>query len=112
MNVDVVLLPRNLVPEQVAGRMVVVFDVLRATTSIAAALAAGVREIRVFDSLEGARAAASDVGEERLLCGEHKCLPPQGFDLGNSPGAFGTQHRGRVMLLSTTNGTRAIVAAR
>ncbi len=56
MNIDVVLLPRDLHRAHLDGRVVVVFDVLRATTSMAAALAAGVKEIRVFDDLDAARA--------------------------------------------------------
>lgn len=112
-NVEVVLLPRDLRPGHLTGRCVVVFDVLRATTSIAAALAAGVREIRVYDRLDAAARAAEAFGPGRLLAGEEKCLPPPGFDLGNSPAAFVPgQHTGRVMFMSTTNGTRAIAAAR
>ena len=113
MNLDVVLLPKQLEPHHLDGRTVVVFDVLRATTTVAAALAAGVGEIRVFGSLaEAARAAAAHEGA-RILCGEENCLPPAGFDLGNSPGAFRREmHAGRTAYMSTTNGTRAIVAAR
>jgi 2-phosphosulfolactate phosphatase len=112
VNLDVVLLPRLLEPHHLARRTVVVFDVLRATTTMAAALAAGVSEIRVFASLhEASRAAAAD--SSRILCGEEQCLPPAGFDLGNSPGAFRRElHGGRTAYMSTTNGTRAIVAAR
>ena len=114
MVIDVALLPKDLRRAELAGRLVVVFDVLRATTSMAAALAAGVREIRIFGDLDAARAAARAVGASQpLLCGERDCLPPEGFDLGNSPGAFSAAlHAGRVMYMSTTNGTRAIVAAR
>jgi 2-phosphosulfolactate phosphatase len=113
--VDVVLLPRDLEPEHRRDRTVVVFDVLRATTSVAAALAAGVKEIRVFADVAGARAAAGRFGGgtgAALLCGEENCLPPNGFDLGNSPRQFEqVRHGGRVAFLSTTNGTRAILAA-
>ena len=112
---EVVLLPRDLKREHLDGRVVVVFDVLRATTSMAAALAAGVKEIRIFDDLASASRAAAAHGDAstRLLCGEENCLPPAGFDLGNSPGAFSrTLHAGRTAYMSTTNGTRAIVAAR
>jgi 2-phosphosulfolactate phosphatase len=110
--VDLVALPGDLRNENLDGRIVVVFDVLRATTTIAAALAAGVSEIRVFGDIELARAAAEAHVGARLLCGEVRCLPPPGFDLGNSPGAFeAARHRGRVVFMSTTNGTRAIIAA-
>jgi 2-phosphosulfolactate phosphatase len=113
MTVDVVLLPKDLQRAHLQDRLVVVFDVLRATTTMAAALAAGVREIRVFGDLEAARAAAGGDVRARLLCGEQNCLPPPGFDLGNSPGAFSRElHARRTVYMCTTNGTRAIVAAR
>jgi 2-phosphosulfolactate phosphatase len=93
--------------------VVVVFDVLRATTTIAAALAAGIREIHVFASVEAARSAARTAHSETILCGEEKCLPPAGFHLGNSPRGFKSgAHANRVVFMSTTNGTRAILAAR
>ena len=112
MNADVVLLPSYLAAQQLEGRSCVVFDVLRATTTIAAALAAGVREIRLFASLDDARAAANAFGGARLLCGEERCLPPPGFDLGNSPGQFSAAHRDTTLFMCTTNGTRALLAAR
>ena len=113
VDLDVVLLPTHLEPRHLDGRTVVVFDVLRATTTMAAALAAGVAEIRVFGSLDEAFRAASRHRGARILCGEANCLPPPGFDLGNSPGAFRPQlHSGQTAYMSTTNGTRAIVAAR
>jgi 2-phosphosulfolactate phosphatase len=113
VNLDVVLLPKHLEPRHLADRTVVIFDVLRATTTIAAALAAGVEEIRVFGSTAAAAAAAAGHAGERVLCGEENCLPPAGFDLGNSPGDFRRErHGGRVVYMSTTNGTRAILAAR
>lgn len=112
MRVDVVLLPQDLRPTDLAGRAVVVFDVLRATTTMTAALAAGVREVRIFSDIESARAAAAAEGD-CLLAGERNCLRPDGFDLGNSPGQFVQNlHAGRRVFMATTNGTRAIVAAR
>lgn len=113
MHIDTILLPRDLKPGDLDERCVVAFDVLRATTTMTAALEAGVEELRIFDSLDAARAAAGRFEGSRLLCGEHRCLPPPGFDLGNSPAQFvPAEHRGRTAFMSTTNGTRAIVAAR
>jgi 2-phosphosulfolactate phosphatase len=111
MKADVVLLPRDLNAAALEGRVVVVFDVLRATTSIIAALAAGVAEVRVLENLEAARAAAAQFAGPRLLCGEQRCLRPEGFDLGNSPGEFTPAHAGKTLFMSTTNGTRALLAA-
>jgi 2-phosphosulfolactate phosphatase len=111
MNVNVVLLP-SMLPDLRRGEFtVVVFDVLRATTTMAAALAASVAEIRIYGSTGEARKAGVRRGEF-LLCGEEKCHAPEGFHLGNSPAAFqATAHRGRTVCMSTTNGTRAILAA-
>jgi 2-phosphosulfolactate phosphatase len=113
MKLDVVLLPRDLTGEQCHGHAVVVFDVLRATTTMAAALAAGAREIRVFGEIDEARDAADAFEGPHLLTGERDCLPPPGYDLGNSPDDFNPDRvGGRVLFMATTNGTRAIIAAR
>jgi 2-phosphosulfolactate phosphatase len=118
MRSEVILLPADLRPEHLDACSVVVFDVLRATTSMTAALAAGAREIRIFGDTSAALAgrdsyAKNTSGSLSLLCGEESALAPPGFDLGNSPPAF-TQSvcAGRALFISTTNGTRAVLAAR
>ena len=113
LSIDVVYLPKDLTPEHLAEKTVVVFDVLRATTSITAALAAGVSEIRVFGDVTSAAQAARAFPGPGLLCGEVGALRPPDFDLGNSPAQFKRDlHTGRTVFLSTTNGTKAIIAAR
>lgn len=112
LPVDVVFLPAALNESQVVDHTVVVFDVLRATTTMAAALAAGVPEIRIFPDKTAAMNAVQSFDHPKLLCGEENCLPPPGFDLGNSPGAFGQAHAGQTLFMSTTNGCKAILAAR
>src|SRR3954453_15618546 len=98
MPVDVLLTPRDMEPEGLPDRAVVVFDVLRATTTMTAALAAGVAEIHVFGDVASVRQAAKTAGRP-LLCGEERCLAPAGFDLGNSPGGFDSAHRGRIVFM-------------
>jgi 2-phosphosulfolactate phosphatase len=87
--------------------LIVVIDVLRATTTIVQALAAGYERVLAVDSLEGARALAAP---GRVLAGERHCLRPPGFDLGNSPADL-EPPRGAELVLATTNGTPAIVHA-
>lgn len=85
----------------------VVIDVLRATTTIAVALASGYERVLVAGSLEQAqelRAAG------RVLAGELRCERPEGFDLGNSP-QEARSPRGAELVLATTNGAPAIHAA-
>jgi 2-phosphosulfolactate phosphatase len=112
MKLEVVATPALLKPRHLAGRTVVVLDVLRATTTMTAALANGAKEIFVFDSVEAAAEAAAKCGSEKILHGERKAQPPPGFDLGNSPGDF-TKARccDRTCFMTTTNGTVAILAA-
>jgi 2-phosphosulfolactate phosphatase len=99
--IDVAMLPKDLTPDQIHNKTVVVFDVLRATTTMTAALAAGVREIRIFADIHSAAQAARQFAGPRILAGEVDCLPPIGFDLGNSPGAFTPDlHAGRTAFLS------------
>jgi 2-phosphosulfolactate phosphatase len=113
MRLDVLLTPGELVPSEIAGRTVVVLDVLRASTTIVEALAAGARTLFPVATIEEAIGLAKTLGrDEVLLAGERKALPIEGFDLGNSPREF-TPERvgGKIVVMSTTNGTLAITAA-
>ncbi len=89
----------------------VVTDILRASSVIVAAMAAGVKCVRPFLEIEEAiEAAGHDAAP--LLCGERTGIKVPGFDLGNSPGDFSPERcRGRTAFMTTTNGTRAILAA-
>ena len=112
MNADVALLPGWIEPNALAGRTAVVFDVIRATSSITTALAHGASGVRCFASLDEARSARASMTGPALLAGEANCHRPDGFDLGNSPAAFSYDRcNGRVICLSTTNGTRALLAS-
>jgi 2-phosphosulfolactate phosphatase len=112
MLIDVVQLPSELSHDHVHGRTVVVLDVLRATTTMTAALAAGVKEILVQPDLDTVRKTATAFGGLALTCGEKDCVMPPDFMLGNSPGGFVPTHAGRTVFMATTNGTKAIIAAR
>ena len=112
MNVSLVLLPSDADPETMRESQVVVFDVLRATSTMTTAIAAGAEQIRFFADPDAALAARREY-PHALLCGEKGCLKIPGFDLGNSPLEFRPEVvRGQVILMATTNGTKAIHAAR
>jgi 2-phosphosulfolactate phosphatase len=101
-------------PERARASVVVVIDVLRATTVATTALAAGAKSITTCGEIEEAfamkAAAASD--NVPVLCGERGCQPIVGFDHGNSPGEYSPAGVGdRELVLTTTNGTAAIQAA-
>jgi len=85
----------------------VVIDVLRATSTITLALASGYERVLVAGSIEQARALRAD---DRVLAGEVRCARAPGFDLGNSPEET-LEPRGSELVLATTNGAPAIIAA-
>jgi 2-phosphosulfolactate phosphatase len=87
----------------------VVVDVLRATSTIAQALDAGYRRVLCCAEIEEARELRARL-DDAVLAGERRAATIPGFDLGNSPREF-VEPRAKTLVLSTTNGTRAIVAA-
>jgi 2-phosphosulfolactate phosphatase len=87
-----------------------VIDVLRASTSIAVAMANGARAVIPLESPDEVvmRAKAFERSDV-LLAGERKMRSIPGFDLGNSPRQFTREAvEGKTVLLTTTNGTPAI----
>jgi 2-phosphosulfolactate phosphatase len=112
-DVQVHLLPGHAPPGQLAGGLAVVIDVLRATTTIVHALAAGAACVRPCAEVEEARDLAGGLRAGRvLLGGERHGQPLPGFDLGNSPGEYtGKVCKGNTIVLTTTNGTRALLRA-
>ena len=112
MRVDVALLPGALAPAELSTATVLVVDVLRASTTIVTALTNGcLGVVPLDDPDEARRRAAAHPGS--LIAGERRGEPLEGFDLGNSPLEF-TRERvgGRMLFLTTSNGTKARLAAR
>jgi 2-phosphosulfolactate phosphatase len=87
----------------------IVIDVIRATSTICQALASGYERVFCAAEIEEARALREQLGEG-LLGGERNAVRIPGFDLGNSPREY-LEPAGSTLILSTTNGTRAVVAA-
>jgi 2-phosphosulfolactate phosphatase len=112
VRIDVAVTPDRLDPAVVPASTVLVVDVLRASTSIVAALANGCEAIvPVGDPDEARRRAANVPGA--LVAGERRGEPLEGFDLGNSPLEFTAERvAGRTVVMTTSNGTRALLAAR
>ena len=104
MKVTVGLTPA----EQVAAPIGIVIDVLRATSVICQALVGGYESITCVGEVEDARALA---GPGVALAGERHNVRIEGFDYGNSPREFAEPHPTTKLVLTTTNGTRALLAA-
>lgn len=104
--------PATLHSAELQGRLVVVIDVLRASSTIVVALANGARTVIPFDSTdEVITRSKSFERSEVILAGERKMRTVPGFDLGNSPSEFTPEIvGGRTILFSTSNGTSALLA--
>lgn len=87
----------------------IVVDVLRASSTIVQALESGYERVLCCAEIDEARALREEIGDA-VLAGERRAGPIEGFELGNSPRDF-LEPRAETLVLTTTNGTRAIVTA-
>ena len=112
MRVDVTFTPAGLTQAEVQDRVVFVIDILRATTVMCAAISHGARAIIPVSSTEEALRLSQTIGStDVLLAGERNCARIPGFQLGNSPLEMTESAvRGKTIILTTTNGTNALLA--
>jgi 2-phosphosulfolactate phosphatase len=106
VRVDVAFTPAEAAPAHVA----VVIDVMRATSTIAQALASGYERVLCCGEIEEARALRAELGDAAVVGGERNALVIEGFDLGASPRDY-IEPRAPTAVMTTTNGTRTILAA-
>jgi 2-phosphosulfolactate phosphatase len=105
---DVAFLPTLLDPQSLTGRIAVVTDVLRATTTIANAIANGAKQVLPQPGIEAARKCQAE-NPSALLGGERNGKIVAGFHHGNSPIEYTTDViAGKTLVLATTNGTVAM----
>src|SRR5262245_35666305 len=111
MKLDIVFSPLGLTQNETAGRTVLVVDVLRATTTMCAALSNGAKAVIPVGSTEEALKLAQTIGSDVVLAGEQNCVRISGFALGNSPREMTSDAvKGKLVVMRTTNGTRAMLA--
>jgi 2-phosphosulfolactate phosphatase len=105
VRVDVAFTPA----EEVSAPVGIVVDVLRATSTIPQALASGFERVLCCREIEEARGLRDSLPDS-LVAGERDAVRVEGFDAGSSPREF-LVARARTLVLSTTNGTSAILEA-
>jgi 2-phosphosulfolactate phosphatase len=112
MRVHVALTPAEFGESPLSGRTALAVDVLRATTAAVAACAAGCRRVVPVPDQAAAESLAARDGDDVLLAGERGGEAIAGFHLGNSPVEFTADRvAGRTVILTTTNGTAAMLTA-
>ncbi|MCZ8520655.1 MULTISPECIES: 2-phosphosulfolactate phosphatase [Paenibacillus] len=106
MNIRVIPTIQEARVEELRRKTVIVIDVLRATSTMLAALSNGCSAVIPVETVEQAKELQ---GPGHLLGGERGCRRIPGFDLGNSPAEYTPSAiAGSVLIMTTTNGTRAI----
>ena len=110
MRVEVFFTPHQVDEMYLRDRIVVVIDVLRASTTIAMALRNGAKEIIPVATVESAMKIVGNLfGDVTLLGGERNGKMIEGFNLGNSPLEYIEERvRGKSIIFSTTNGSQAM----
>lgn len=115
MKIDVVISADYIKEEDLREKVVIVIDVLRATSVITTAIANGatkvIPKLTVEEAFEEKKRLIA-LGKEVLLGGERQALKIKGFDCTNSPLEYEKEVvAGKIVILSTTNGTRALTLA-
>jgi 2-phosphosulfolactate phosphatase len=101
---------RAIPADQLRGSVAVVIDVIRATSTIATALAQGADGVQPVAAVEDAFALKAQ-DPKAVLAGERGGQMVEGFDMGNSPEDFMRKRiNNRRVILTTTNGTQALAA--
>jgi 2-phosphosulfolactate phosphatase len=114
LKITVHLSPAAVDEMEMKDKNVIVVDVLRASTTIAAALKNGAKEIIPVSSVENAvKISGSLFGDVTLRAGERNAKMIEGFNLGNSPRECTKEVvQGKSIIFMTTNGSVAILRGR
>jgi 2-phosphosulfolactate phosphatase len=109
-NIEVCLTPDLVDLYGVNGKVVVVIDILRATSCMTTAIAHGVKSLIPVATLEECRALQK---QGFIAAAERDGKMAEGFDLGNSPFSYMDRALyGKTIAVTTTNGTQAIVKSK
>lgn len=112
MIVDVIISADYIREDIIRDKVVVVIDMLRATSVITTAIMNGCKEVIPFLTVEEAFEAREKLGKENcILGGERRAVKIDGFDLSNSPLEYTREKvEGKTIIITTTNGTRSLTS--
>lgn len=109
MKVDIIISAADIREEKLREKVVVVIDVLRATSVMVTALNNGCEYVIPVKEIEEAKEIVKNERNKYLLGGERNALKIEGFDFSNSPLDYTREHvHNKVLVMTTSNGTQAI----
>lgn len=110
MDIEICFSPQSYPLFHKPDSIVVVIDILRATSAITTAFYNGVSKMIPIATIEEAQSYKSN---GFMVAAERNGEVLEGFDLGNSPfGYMNTKVKGKTIAITTTNGTQAIEVAK
>ena len=113
-KLETLFIPEEIKNVELAGKLVVIIDVLRASSTIVTALANGCSGFIPIFSPDQAKKKAQEFKKERvLLGGEREGTKIEGFNLGNSPREYKKEAvKDKTIIFSTTNGVKTLEMAK
>ena len=113
-KLETLFIPEEIKNVELAGKLVVIIDVLRASSTIVTALANGCSGFIPIFSPDQAKKKAQEFKKERvLLGGEREGTKIEGFNLGNSPREYKKEAvKDKTIVFSTTNGVKTLEMAK
>lgn len=109
MKLDIIISADDIKDKVIKDKVVVVIDMLRATSVIVTAINNGCKKVIPVLTVEEAFDIVKDHREQYILGGERRALKIEGFDVSNSPLEYDKDSVcDKTVVISTTNGTRAI----
>ncbi len=113
-NLETLFIPEEIKNTELVGKLVVIIDVLRASSTIVTALANGCRGFIPILSPDQVKEKAQQFEKERILLGgEREGIKIEDFDLGNSPGEYKREVvKDKTIIFSTTNGVKTLEMAK
>ncbi|MCP4704775.1 MAG: 2-phosphosulfolactate phosphatase, partial [candidate division Zixibacteria bacterium] len=114
MHADLFMVPGPIKDKELAGKTLVMIDILRASTTICYALNAGAKSVIPVSEPGEATEMRAKIGvENSLICGERDGIKIEDFDLGNSPLEYTNEIvNEKNIVLTTSNGTRTYAKAK
>jgi len=109
-NLETLFIPEEIKNIELASKLVVIIDVLRASSTIVTALANGCCGfIPILSPNQAKKKAQQFEKEMALLGGEREGIKIEGFDLGNSPREYKRELvNDKTIIFSTTNGVKTL----
>jgi 2-phosphosulfolactate phosphatase len=109
VHIDIELVAQDASKASEKGDIIIVLDLLRATTSIITALANSARSVTPVQTIKKALELKKE-HPDYILVGERNSVKPQGFNFGNSPLSLTAENvRNKNLVMTTTNGTKALI---